>query len=355
MYTSKIWVDNVVERETAKNRFWLYDWYKQTVKWNSMLQPRVFLFLSSASISIALVSASWAQANRLHSTSNSVPLVQTGVISSKSTYNKEPIVKQLAKSAHLRFSQAQTLLNIAHLYQTDIIVRPVTPLAPTLRSQSFPPKPSFVKYKTCSILDIDLGAPKQDCIGRVILFDPALPSQQRCSLSHDSTSLINPLCARYWYRKQEWTLAHDTHLKGISEITHLSNLGLVWLRPNYGGVRFTIPGGFILEPQSGRPFTGDLDLFEIVAHQSHTQHLKSALKTTVVRALRAHPDVDVMHGAHMDWVTASKKEHDLKQRIIGIHRQGGEALIKIKSNHEICFTWAPPIGVEAATYSYPCH
>ncbi len=168
--------------------------------------------------------------------------------------------------------------SIARRWGLVIRFRPVEAAVVKLRSQGAVAKPEFLKMKSIKDVDLHLGANSAD-IGKVGYFDPVLPA----NLARLPAELQRRVQARHLARREEFRL----HAR---EVAQLEARGIV-----------RRSGQVLVEGASGKPFTGDYDLFDIRVGGSKGAAIEyEGLPRAVRKQLEARP-VEVQHGAHLDW------------------------------------------------------
>ncbi|MCX6621728.1 MAG: hypothetical protein NTY38_11775, partial [Acidobacteria bacterium] len=175
-------------------------------------------------------------------------------------------------------------------------------------------KPCSVKNKTITDLDLKLGAKKGN-LGKVGHFEPELPKQG--SMTNEEYS---ELTNRFNQRKEEF----------IKQNTVLKN------NPNV-----KIKDGVVVDKATGKPFTGDHDIYDIVGLDG--KPLPPDVKAQIIKELE-QPPFTAQHGAHMDWkynnlspdvppgsppgtVSDLAQAQNIDTKIMNSHSVGGEPLI----------------------------
>ncbi len=214
------------------------------------------------------------------------------------------------------------LQGVANRHGVAMDVRSTNSSAVSLLKGGAHPKPEFIKSKTVDDIDFALYPGIKAHKGKVGLFEPVRPT----TLPEGFTWA--QIDARIADRQTEWK---DDYPK----LKKIQDKG--WL---------VIGGGIVTAP-SGRPFTGDHDLFRVLTPDGQPLETKFAaegeyaplyageLKKKVAAECAGG---GVRHEAHMDWEEALLKmapESDVFKRNKGIFdkiiatHQGGEALIRI--------------------------
>jgi hypothetical protein len=159
----------------------------------------------------------------------------------------------------------------------NIEVRPGNPDAIPRIIQGDVPKPMWLKNKSINQLDLQLGAPAEG-VGRVGFFEPQMPNTAGMS-----DQQIADLTKRFNQRANE-----------------VKNLGteMAELQAN-GHVR--IDNGVVMDGMTGKPFTGDHDIFRITDSVTGKEiPAGSPLYNKVVSELQG-PPFNAQHGAHTQW------------------------------------------------------
>jgi len=147
-----------------------------------------------------------------------------------------------------------------------------------LRELGHPAKPEFLKMKSIKEVDTYLGARKAD-LGKVGYFEPKLPA----NFKRLSGRLQQEIGARHKLRLDEWN-------KYRGQVQSLVDRGVV-----------AHEGQVLVEPTSGKAFTGDYDLFDIRRGTSVGDAVAfEELPKRTQEALQAKP-IEAQHGAHLDW------------------------------------------------------
>jgi hypothetical protein len=150
-----------------------------------------------------------------------------------------------------------------------------------LRTQGYSPKPMDIKSKTINELDVHLGAPAHG-LRQVGHFDPQMPATRPAGMDDATWAKLGQ---RYQQRRAEYDGPTGQKMEKLIQS------GKVEVRD---GVVYDTG----LVQNSGKPITGDYDLFEIVYPNGTPvpKHVYDA----VVADLSVGP-FQAMHGAHMRW------------------------------------------------------
>ncbi len=203
------------------------------------------------------------------------------------------------------------------------------------------PKAPHCKSKTINELDPLLGANHAD-IGKAGYFEPKLPSEKQLeALDPDTRS---KLLRRYKERVEEY----KDQAEHIAELTKQGKV--------------TVKKGVVFDGPSGKPYTGDHDLFDIrdattgrplpryqigpdgkvLMNADGTPKL-NPVREQIIKELQ-QPPFNAQHGAHMDWKydhlpnsapshapTGTKSDFEIAkgidQGVTGKHNEGGQPLI----------------------------
>jgi len=172
-------------------------------------------------------------------------------------------------------------------------VRPTTARAAELLvSGEAKPKPCWIKNKTINEIDLQLGA-NADGLGKAGHFDPKLPPKGTMSDAE-----YKELVKRFNERQSEY-------VRNNSSLRH--------------DPRVTIKDGVIIENSSGKPFTGDHDVFDIRGVDG--KPVPPAVRDQVIKEL-TQPPFNAQHGAHMEggWVDPNNsKLVEIDNNIINSH------------------------------------
>jgi len=187
-----------------------------------------------------------------------------------------------------------------------------------LRELGHPAKPEFLKMKSIKEADTHLGANEAD-LGKVAYFKPKLPA----NLKQLGTKLQGQVNARFQARMKEWH-------KYKSEVQSLEARGLI-----------KIEGDLVVDPQSGKAFTGDYDLFDIRKGSTSGQGVEfESLSKSVQDRLKASP-VEAQHGSHLDWKEIPAGAADMFAEIILDARptKNAKPLIEFHPDGRIRYTY----------------
>jgi hypothetical protein len=212
---------------------------------------------------------------------------------------------------------------VADKYGAQIQVRPTNPEARRLLEAGAHPKPEYLKMKTINSEDILLGAPR-DGAGKVGYFRPQLPP--RGNLSDDAWRRLQSRAAQ---RAREF----DDQAPKVAE---LLQKGKIRVRPD----------GTVLNGKTGRPFTGDHDLFDI--RGVNGEPLPSAVRERIQRELSEGP-FGAQHPEHVAWDYShlrrtlapgeTSSPYDIARgvdsKILDSHAPGGEPLIQFGADRPI--------------------
>lgn len=190
-------------------------------------------------------------------------------------------------------------------YGVVIDVRPTTASAPEHLGAGARPKPELIKDKTITAADTFLGA-RRDQIGLVGFFKPHSPN-----MSAVPKDLHDEVAKRYDKRLHDWT----THRDDIQRAADLIDV-----RDRVIHDRFT-----------GRPFTGDHDVFDV--RWADGQPMSRADYEFLTTEMRLR-NMGVEHGAHIWWLRTAGPLSEGNQRvytdIVADHSAGGkEPLIRL--------------------------
>lgn len=216
---------------------------------------------------------------------------------------------------------------VADKYGVQIHVRPTNPEARRLLEAGAHPKPEYLKMKTINSDDILLGAPR-DGAGKVGYFKPEMPP--RGKLSDDAWQRLE---ARAAQRAKEF----DDQAPKVAE---LLEKGKIRVRPD----------GTVVHGTTGRPFTGDHDLFDIRGVKGET--LPAAVRERIQRELSNGP-FRAQHPEHVAWDYSNLRRtlapgetsspydiaRGVDEKILNSHARGGEPLIRFRSDRPITSSW----------------
>ena len=175
-------------------------------------------------------------------------------------------------------AQAQ---RVARKHGVHILTRQSGRGVAELRTQGFSPKPMEIKAKTINELDVHLGAPSSG-LRQVGFFEPKMPKSRPAGMDDASWKALGE---RFSQRQAEFNGPTGQKMRA------LEGKGVIELRNGVCHDTGLVTG-------SGKPITGDYDLFEIVFPTGAPvpKHVYNA----VVADLTAGP-FQAMHGAHMRW------------------------------------------------------
>jgi hypothetical protein len=161
---------------------------------------------------------------------------------------------------------------VADAHNVQLMVRPTNPeAAKLLQSGQALPKPCAVKNKTISQLDLKLGASADD-VGKVGHFEPKMPPQGNMSK------------AEYDALKGRFQQRHDEFIKQQQVLA--------------GNPNVVVKNGVVCDAKTGKPFTGDHDVFDILGKDG--KPVPAHVKEQVIKDLQ-QPPFNAQHGSHMDW------------------------------------------------------
>ncbi|WP_144439118.1 hypothetical protein [Lutibacter profundi] len=206
----------------------------------------------------------------------------------------------------------KTIQSVANKLKVKIITRPTNAAArKLLKSGKAVAKKMFVKNKTINKLDTYIGAKKDD-IGKVGSFKPKL---NRAKMKNLSKKQVEKIVKRYKQRSREW----------INQSEHLIQ----------NSDKLYVKKGVVYDKLSGKPFTGDIDIFDI--RGAHGELLTKSQYEKVVKELLKSNISNVEHGAHVKWDWQSIKDSgdrkiakDIYDKIIGDHTkvEGSKSIAK---------------------------
>ena len=207
-------------------------------------------------------------------------------------------------------SSMKSIQRIANKFKARIITRPTNAAARRLlKSGQAVPKGMFVKNKTIGVLDTFLGASKKD-IGKVGSFKPKLSRQQ---IKHLPKAMRREIVKRYRQRSAEYT----------DQAQHLLD----------NRDRLYVKKGVVHDRLSGKPFTGDIDVFDIRGANGKKLPPERILK--IINELKkSNIKTNIEHGAHVEWDWESIKDpedrriaKDIYEKIINAHTKDGSKSI----------------------------
>ncbi len=208
---------------------------------------------------------------------------------------------------------------IANKNKVQIITRPTNAAAKRLlKSGQAVPKKQFVKNKTINDLDTYLGASKKN-VGKVGTFKPKLNKAQLKTMPKEH---VEAIVKRYKQRRREW----------VNQAEHI--------RKSIQKGEIYVEDGLIFDEKSRKPFTGDIDIFDI--RGPNGEKISKAMYKKVVKELVDSGATNVEHGAHLWWerwkgsnVKDIRTAEGIFDSIAGGHSKGGEALVKFGSSSNI--------------------
>jgi hypothetical protein len=186
-----------------------------------------------------------------------------------------------------------------------------------LLQEGHPAKPAMLKMKTIKEIDTYLGASKRD-IGKVGFYEPELPS----NLLKMSEAEAAAVMKRYNQR-----LAEYNQYKG--EVQSMVERGVIEQQ-----------GKVIVDPVTGKAFTGDYDLFDIRRGGKEGPGVElEALKDEIRQTLEEKP-VSVQHGAHLDWNEFKAGEIEVFTKIVKEARpaEGNPPMVEVGPDGKIRYT-----------------
>ncbi len=205
------------------------------------------------------------------------------------------------------------LQHVGRKHGVTFVLRPANKASLKWQEKGFPYKPMAIKQKTIQEIDHHIGAPRrydgENTEGLVGFFDPKLPSKRPAGMSDDMWGAVQE---RFKMRKGEWD-----KLQG--DMKKLEDLGLVEIRDGMiidtglsEFVRRSKPGS-VPGPDAakfaglgtGKPITGDYDLFSIVKNgrelsDVEAAHILEELKDVFVK---------IQHGSNRAWRAGDKYAH----------------------------------------------
>ena len=265
--------------------------------------------------------------------------------------DKDPAGK-ISSMVNIDREQAMRLVDYSVESSNGVVMRPIGKGAPERRLEGSKPKPQSIKFKTCNEIDMEIGAPEA-CGSLVVLFKPTQPKQFPTDRT-ERQKWVN----RIAQRQKEWDDARaDKMVTWKGDVAQAyDEKCLAKGKPAascLAGVRTA--DGFVRPTARMRPFTGDLDLFDIADDAGRLIATGDQDKARLMDALVADDALDVLHGAHMDW-DASKiddpqdlaKMENIRQPILDGHRERPigspkrEPLVVLMPDCTVCKAWAPP-------------
>ena len=268
------------------------------------------------------------------------PLVKVEGIGGKLAGSKEGLLSGMTDEAR---KHAQM---VTDRYGVKLDVRPTNQAAHDLiKSGEAVPKAPHCKSKTINEFDLHLGADPADA-GKAGYFRPTKPSA--AELEKLSPETGKKVMKRYNERLEEYK-------DQAEHIEELAKQGKV-----------TVKHGVVYDGPTGKPYTGDHDLFDIrdattgrplpryqvgpdgqvLMNADGTPKL-NPVREQIIKELQ-QPPMSVQHGAHMDWKydhlskdvpagapPGTKSDFEIAQGIdrgvTGKHKDGGEPLITFVS------------------------
>jgi len=207
-------------------------------------------------------------------------------------------------------SSMKAIQRVANKFKARIITRPTNAAARRLlKAGEAVPKKMFVKNKTINALDTFLGASKKN-IGKVGSFKPKLSRQQ---IKHLPKEMRREIVKRYRQRDAEYK-DQAQHILDNSD-------------------KLYVKKGVVYDKKSGKPFTGDIDVFDI--RGANGQKLPKAKVLEIVKALKkSNIKTNIEHGAHVEWDWRSIKDpndrriaKNIYDKIIKDHTMDGDKSI----------------------------
>lgn len=278
---------------------------------------------------------------------------------------------QISALVNIDSAQAKRLVDFMLSSRRSIVMRPIGGGAPERRAEGSAPKPLAIKYKTCNSIDMEIGAPA-NCGALLVLFKPRRPAK----LPADRT-MRTKWEKRIAQREKEWSDAQkDPTVRWDGAVARLLDEKCLKAgKPAsqcQAGIRTT--DGYVRPSADRRPFTGDLDLFDIADSQGRQLPTGDRSKQVLIDAMIAENELDVLHGAHMDWDTTRvddgadlAKIENIRQPILDVHRERPiasptrEPLVILRTDCTVCKTWAPPhpsdpkaAGLVNGDWAYSC-
>ena len=286
---------------------------------------------------------------------------------------------KLATLVNISVAQAEVLTKLAFTEKKAIIMRPIGRGAPDLRSKGYSPKPLAIKWKTCNHVDEQIGAPV-GCFGALVLFPPHQPVTWPINLV-DRSIMAN----RIVQRAKEWKDAHTDKTvdwKNPNYVRFFSDAECPKDRPPalqcMELVGFSTEDRYVRDVKNERPFTGDLDLFDVTAADGGHLPSTDPGKRKIIYTMISEKGLDVLHPAHVDWDTQKYQNDDpekyeylenIRLPILDVHRERPqsspkrEALVKVRADCQVCEVWAQPhpndpyakaAAKQAGAWKYPC-
>lgn len=276
---------------------------------------------------------------------------------------------RIASMANVSLAQGERLTKQARERGLGLVMRPVGSGAPGRRDEGCSPKPEAIKWKTCNKYDLLLGAP-EDCLSLLVLFEPKEPKEWPTN-PQQKKALKNRLVQR----QAEWKYAHhEDAVEWFGDTVYVYRDKECKKAPSPKPlgclVGYREADGFVRDIKNRKPFTGDLDLFDVISANGEGLASNDEDKKKFINDLVADKAVDVLHPAHMDWDTSKKngveatpeekaKNDVIRARIIDGHREKpvkeavGEPLVVLLPDCTVCKTWNQPAG-QTGRWDYPC-
>ena len=219
-------------------------------------------------------------------------------------------------------------------------VRPTTPHAEVmLREKTALPKPEALKAKTINETDLLIGLGKQEHLGKVGFFDPAVTEPHR---PPDYDSLPKETQKRIDDRIKQRMEEFNDYRKSMKE---LEDLGLIRIEPDGTVINtgLTKSGGEL-------PFTGDHDIFDIRAKDGTklTPEQYQQARTALMAA-----DAGVMHGGVTGWAVDSPGSFNTEAgqksfgKMVEAHSPGGKEPLVRLGDGEPKAVWHEPAPLPA--------
>ena len=238
---------------------------------------------------------------------------------------KNPAAK-ISTLVNISQAQAERLVSLAFTNRLGIVMRPVGGDAPKRRGKGWSPKPLAIKWKTCNAIDMAIGAPP-DCSGGLVLFRPTLPSTWPDG-ANDRLIWKNRIAQRLAEGESAHHPGAVVWRGDFARIYRDDKCHLVAKPDPDCLVGFRTADGFVRDKGNKQPFTGDLDLFDITNQAGHQLPTTDADKLRLMSAMQGDLNLDVLHGAHMDWDLSKEdtpaklaKAESIRQPILDVHRE----------------------------------
>lgn len=225
----------------------------------------------------------------------------------KSSLNLQTAANEIRLASGLAPDALDAIQKTAKKYNVQIRMRPTNPYSVNLRTKGHPAKPMEIKPQTIDDLDIYLGRTRDD-LGKVGYFKPEQPH-----LSEIKDPNIRKLVAtRYKKRLKQY---HDEE-KAIRKLVKQGKI--------------KIDNGLVIDQKSGKAFTSDYDVFQIV--DSKGKALNKKIYDLVLEELYK-PPVSIQHPPHMNWGTKTYREKNKKNQIIQEHQE--TAIIQFNGSDDV--------------------